>query len=222
MLGLVLVSGGIWVFEWPMSRLLAVYVAIGFLVVGFGYLLHSPVVWMKREDGTINPIGYLLCLPIHALNWISLQLAVHSEKKGALQEIAPNLWLGRRPFASEASALMTEGEWAVVDLTGEFQETRRLRKGRYLCLPVLDHTAPTAGQIEKALNFIANERPMRKVLVHCALGHGRSATIVAAWLLQNGMAKTAMEADHQLRRVRPGVRLKRPQLRKLEEMFSGT
>ena len=218
-LGLILLSGAGWVFESPLARLLVAYTAISFLVVSFGYLLHQPAVWMKRKDGTINPLGYLLCLPLHLLNWISLQLATRNERNGALHEIAPNLWLGRRPSASEASALVAEGEWAVVDLTSEFQETRLLRNGKYLCLPILDHTAPTPTQVESALGFIAAERPARKVLVHCALGHGRSATIVAAWLLRNKTVKTAIEADQRLRQIRPGVRLKPVQFEFLEKMF---
>ena len=218
-LGLVLLAGSGWIFESLLARLVAAYSAMGFLVVSFGYFLRLPAVWLKRGDGTINPLGYLLCLPLHLLNWISLHLAARCQKYPALQEIAPNLWLGRRPFESEAKALVAADEWAVVDLTSEFQEPLALRSGKYLCLPTLDHTAPLRSQLKSALDFIAAEKSLRKVLVHCALGHGRSATIVAAWLIQNGMAKTASEADGQLRRIRPGVRLKKTQRRLLEEYF---
>jgi protein-tyrosine phosphatase len=219
-LGLVLLVGS-WVFESPLGGVLAAYCAIGFLVLSFGYFLKLPAIWMKRKDGTINPLGYLLCLPLHLLNWISLRLATTSKEYPARHEIAPNLWLGRRLSAAEARRLVTS-EWAVVDMTSEFSETSVLRTGRYLCLPTLDHTAPTPIQIRHALDFIAEEKPFKKVLVHCALGHGRSATVIAAWLLQNGVAKTARDADDHIRRIRAGARLKPNQLRVLNEMFSKT
>jgi hypothetical protein len=217
-LGSMLLACG-WVSESQMVQIITSYSAIGFLAIGIGYLFTLPAVWMKRTDGTINPIGFALCLPLHLLNWLSWQLAARLKKYPARHEIVPNLWLGRRPFAHEVKAMLVETSWATVDLTAEFQEPKALRQGKYLCLPTLDHTAPLPNHVEDALRFIAAEKPNRKVLIHCALGHGRSATIVAAWLIQNGLAKTAKEADNKLRAIRSGVRLKHSQLRLLEEMF---
>lgn len=209
----------IWISESLLARLLAGFSAIGFFAIAIGYLFTLPAVWMKRGDGTINPMGLVLYLPLHLLNWFSLQLATYMGKAPARHEIATNLWLGRRPFADESKAMLASEPWAVVDLTAEFQEPAALRKDKYLCLPTLDHTAPTRDQVESALKFIAAEKPNRKVLVHCALGHGRSATIVAAWLLQNGLAMTPQEAEDKLRAIRPGVRLKNSQLQMLNQMF---
>lgn len=208
-----------WMSESQTAQVAASYSAIGFFVVGIGYLFTLPAVWMKRTDGTINPTGFALCFPLHLLNWLSWQLAARFGKYPARHEIAPNLWLGRRPFVREIKAMLADESWAIVDLTAEFQEPKALRREKYLCLPTLDHTAPLPSHVEDALRFITAEKPNRKVLVHCALGHGRSATIVAAWLLQNGLAKTAQEADNRLRGIRSGVRLKHSQLRLLEEMF---
>lgn len=217
-LGLFLIAGG-WLMESIVGRVFSLYSAIGFVALGLGYLLESPVFWMKRQDGTINPLGYLLYLPLRGLNWVSLRLAI-AGKQPAIHNIAPNLWLGRRLFTSEARALVASEEWAIVDLTCEFAEVGALRNGSYLCLPTLDHTAPTPDQIRRALAFIEAEKPFRKVFVHCALGHGRSATVVAAWLLQNGAVQTAAEANEYIKRIRSGVRLKPDQLRVLDEMFS--
>jgi hypothetical protein len=218
-LGLILLTGG-WIFESAWGRALAVYCAIGFLVLSLGYFFKQPAIWMKQKDGTINPLSYLLCMPLHLLNRLSLRLATAAGKHPARHEITPNLWLGRRPSALEAKALVAGEEWAVVDMTSEFPEVPVLRNGRYLCLPTLDHTAPTPSQIKGALDFIDTEKPVRKVLVHCALGHGRSATVVAAWLLQNGVVQTATGANEYIKRIRPGVRLKPAQLQVLDDMFS--
>jgi predicted protein tyrosine phosphatase len=211
--------GCAFIFQSLTASILAGYTAFGFCAIGIGYLLKSPAIWMKSADGTMNPISFALYLPIHLLNWLALRLATSTSKRTARHEIVPNLWLGRRPFETEAKAIMACDAWAIVDLTAEFPESRDLRQGKYLCLPTLDHTRPTHAQIESALRFIAAEMPTRKVLVHCALGHGRSATIVAAWMLQHGLAKTPKDADAILREIRPGVRLKDSQLEVLNEMF---
>jgi protein-tyrosine phosphatase len=219
-----LLIGFLWIgcaflFQSLAASILAGYTAFGFCAIGIGYLLKSPAIWMKSADGTMNPISFALYLPIHLMNWLALRLATSTAKCTARHEIAPNLWLGRRPFESEAKAITASDAWAIVDLTAEFPESRELRQGKYLCLPTLDHTSPTHTQIESALSFIAAEMPTRKVLVHCALGHGRSATIIAAWMLQRGLAKTPKDADTKLREIRPGVRLKDSQVKVLSEIF---
>jgi protein-tyrosine phosphatase len=55
------------------------------------------------------------------------------------------------------------------------------------------------------------------VFVHCALGHGRSAGVVAAHLLHVGRAATVGEALALVSERRPGVGLNGDQARALEE-----
>ncbi|WP_438040307.1 hypothetical protein [Sorangium sp. So ce128] len=51
-------------------------------------------------------------------------------------------------------------------------------------------------------------------------GHGRSATIAAALLLNRGLAASVSEAEAQLRLRRPGIRLNAAQRRSLEGMLT--
>lgn len=53
------------------------------------------------------------------------------------------------------------------------------------------------------------------VYVHCALGHGRSACVVVAYLLSTGAVGTVAEGIRLLKSLRPGVRLHPPQLQRL-------
>jgi protein-tyrosine phosphatase len=59
------------------------------------------------------------------------------------------------------------------------------------------------------------------VYIHCAVGHGRSATVAAAVLLARGLAANPREAVALLRRSRPLVRLTRVQRCVLERLGTG-
>ena len=50
-------------------------------------------------------------------------------------------------------------------------------------------------------------RRRERTYVHCAVGHGRSAALVAAVLLARGRAASVDEAEAQMRQKRPRVGL---------------
>ena len=55
--------------------------------------------------------------------------------------------------------------------------------------------------------FVEAERAKHTVYVHCAVGRGRSATLLAAWMLQVGLADDVESAEELLCQKRPSVRL---------------
>jgi protein-tyrosine phosphatase len=120
-------------------------------------------------------------------------------------QVAPNLWVGRRPMRSDRPFLRGLSPVAVVDLCAELPASRALEPGsRYLALPVLDAEAPTEAQLEEGVRWLEEHLPRGPVLVHCALGHSRSATLAAAWrMAREDLGAT--EAERELRRARPGV-----------------
>ena len=72
-----------------------------------------------------------------------------------------------------------------------------------LHLPVRDFTPPTLSQIETAIEAIEDAVAAgRRVAVHCAAGLGRTGTLLACYLVRQGM--TADEAIVRVRAVRPG------------------
>eukprot|EP01118_Nematostelium_gracile_P018419 TRINITY_DN8176_c0_g1_i1.p1 TRINITY_DN8176_c0_g1~~TRINITY_DN8176_c0_g1_i1.p1 ORF type:complete len:119 (-),score=23.63 TRINITY_DN8176_c0_g1_i1:85-441(-) len=74
-----------------------------------------------------------------------------------------------------------------------------------LRLPVLDYTAPDLIQIERALDFISKyEQRGERVYVHCKAGRGRSAAVVAAWIMVKQNVSQS-EAQKTLSRIRPAV-----------------
>jgi atypical dual specificity phosphatase len=67
-----------------------------------------------------------------------------------------------------------------------------------LHLPVPDLTAPHPVQFQHALEFIDWQQAMgRAVAVHCLMGQGRTATVLAAYLIRSGI-----EPDHAIARLR--------------------
>lgn len=187
------------------------YAAGSFLLVAVAYAGLGSGLFLKRRDGRLRLASWLLFLPYHLLNRLSLALARWTSREPAFAEVRERLWIGRRLTTSEAQA----GKWlAVLDLAGEFGEVAALRTlPGYRSLPILDATAPTPEQLTDAVAWLRTALATGPVYVHCALGHGRTGTVVAAYLVSEGA--TVAEALALLRAARPGVRLNRTQLRAL-------
>ncbi len=184
--------------------LLAVWCALAFGLGALAYAGVGPGLFGKRAEGTLRGANVLAMLPLHLTTWLSAALQRALSNENPVDEIRPGLFLGRRLQAREARLV---GEAAVVDLTCELGEVLDLRTGRpYLCLPTLDGTPPSQTQLDEAIEFMAAHRE-RGLFVHCALGHGRSATVVAAWLVEIEEAEELAEAEFHLRAARPGVHL---------------
>jgi atypical dual specificity phosphatase len=74
---------------------------------------------------------------------------------------------------------------------------------REVHVPVRDFTAPSAAQLEKALTTITQSVDGGHVIaVHCGGGLGRTGTVLACYLVQQGW--TSQDAIDQVRTIRPG------------------
>jgi hypothetical protein len=131
----------------------------------------------------------------------------------AYVQVAPNLFLGRRLTDREAEA----GGWAsVLDLAAEFPALPWEQTcSAYRSLPVLDAAAPSEEELRQAALWIAEAVKAGPVYVHCALGHGRSACVIVAYLLSIGEIGTVDEGAQRLQSMRPGVQLSPAQLQVL-------
>lgn len=199
------VGGAGWVLAWP---------ALSAGLLAAVYALGRPALLGKRPDGTRAAWAWPLFGP-----YLVFTLVVHHLTRllpePALNEVAPGIYVGRRVQAHELPLAIQR----VIDLTAELHEPRGVR-GRedYRCLPTLDATVPDPERMRALVDELA---PLQEPLfIHCAQGHGRSATLAAALVLRRGLAADPAAAEALLRQARPGVKLKPAQRRALDRFVA--
>jgi protein-tyrosine phosphatase len=188
-----------------------IWAGASFVVVGVAYLARRPGLLGKRPDGGIAAQRIAALFPFFALTWTVWEARRLLSGEPPCNEVAPGLWVARRPARGEE---LPAGVRVVVDLTAEFPRTRGLPESvTYLCLPTLDAAAPDEAGLGRLLGRLVGADG---VYVHCASGHGRSATVAAALLIARGLAASVPAAEARLRAARPSVRLSGAQRALLE------
>lgn len=192
----------VWILLWPAGVLLAVAIV---------YLARAPRALGKRTDGTIAWWGWILWAPLFVYMRLLHEAARTLTDEPVATEVAPGVWVGRRPRRHE----LPPGIAMIVDLCAELAAAPGIATGRgYLSIPALDATSPTPAEMARAVDaLLAANGP---VYVHCAFGHGRSATLAAALLIRRGDA-TLDDVERQLRARRPRIGLNDHQRRALAE-----
>jgi hypothetical protein len=160
--------------------------------------------------------------PYLVLNGLSIGLYRLTSREPPTTCVGERLYLGRRLSRGEATAFMEVRPALVLDLASELGEERALRElPGYRSLPLLDTTAPSPDALRDAVAWITEAIAAGPVFVHCALGHGRSATVVLAYLLASGQVGTIGEGLKLLRSLRPGVGLSPAQRKALADFTAG-
>jgi protein-tyrosine phosphatase len=189
------------------AQVLAAWCAIAFGGVGLAYGFVGPRAFLKQPDGRLSWLSYALFGPYHALNWFSLLGFRRAAKENAWDKIGDNVFLGCRLSERDVPEIKRLGVLSVLDLTSEFSEVGALRALSYRCIPILDTRAPSLESLRDGAEWIDEGAARGPVYVHCALGHGRSATFVAAYLLRSRQARTVEEAIEKIQLLRPRIGL---------------
>jgi hypothetical protein len=135
-------------------------------------------------------------------------------------QVTPRLWMGGAPtYRRDYDALLADGITAVLDVRAErtadlaFYDAHRISHRRF---HVPDIGVPNEDVLTEAVDWIdAQLADGRTVLAHCAKGRGRSATVLAAYLMrEDGMSFG--EASELLHTKRSLVKLEARHRRVLE------
>jgi protein-tyrosine phosphatase len=127
-----------------------------------------------------------------------------------LNWITDHLATGHAPMSYEdLDSIREQGIRAIVNLCGEFCDLHQIEEGsgfEVYYLPVVDECAPDLEAMEKALDWMDESIYLdKKVLVHCRLGHGRTGTFIAAYLLRRGFDFKLAEKTMKGRNANPAT-----------------
>lgn len=197
----------------PLLIVAVMWFGLSFGLLLLGYLVVGPGVFGKRADGSLAWWSWVLMGPVIFLLWSLWHVVRLLLREPYCQEVAPGVWLGRRPLADELPAEVT----LVLDLVAELPAAAGIHRGReYLCVPVLDTTAPPVEELRELVERL-HIHP-GAVYIHCAQGRGRSALVAAALVLRRGLASSPQEAVRLLQQARPVVKLTWMQMGRLCEL----
>lgn len=140
--------------------------------------------------------------------------------------ITPQIWLGGAPtYERDYQFLLDNGISAVLDMRAEREGDREFYAQHdinYHRLEVLDATVPADEYLSEGADWINEQVEQgRTVLVHCAKGRGRSATLVAAYLMRHE-ALPYEDCHILMKDARPLVKLEDRHRRRLEAWHSLT
>lgn len=126
-------------------------------------------------------------------------------------EIQPQLWLGGAPtYARDYQFLLDNGITAVMNIRAERDDNLAFyneNKITHYHMKVWDIQVPTEEQLTAGAEWIDKQIANgRTVLIHCAKGRGRSATMLAGYMMKAKQmsyeeAKSAMEAKRPLTKL---------------------
>jgi len=136
-----------------------------------------------------------------------------------LHWITDHLATGHAPMSYEdLDSIRSQGIRAIVNLCGEFCDLHQIEESsgfEVYYLPVTDECAPDLAAMEKALDWLDESIYLdKKVLVHCRLGHGRTGTFIAAYLLRRGFDFKRAEKTMKGRNANPATYAQRRFLKK--------
>ena len=186
----------------PAAAKLLWWPAASCTIVALAYFGLGPGIY-RKVDGRLPWSAQFMLGPI--LLGQALSLRYYQRQCRAWDVACPNVWIGRVLNEAEAQAAMAAGVVAVLDLTAEFSEADAFRSCDYLNVPILDLTAPTDEQWDRAVAFIRERSARGVVYVHCKIGYSRSAAVVAAFMAEHEIASSAAECIARLRSVRPSI-----------------
>ena len=195
------------------------WTALSLMLVSAAYIFNIAKIFRKRENGVIPFYIRWAFVPFLFGVQIYNAWARKHDKVPPIQQINKHLFLACRLFPSDIDTLKSNGITAILDVTCEFdglEWSSTQENIKYLNIPVLDHSIPSHSQLNQAINWIHHHiKKDRRVVIHCALGRGRSVFVMAAYLLSQNKNADVHEVLAQIKETRQTANLNKRQLRHL-------
>lgn len=181
--------------------------AAALFMVAAGYAGLGTTLFQKTSQGQLSLSARWLLWPY--LAGARLSKRWFSRTLPSASAILDGVWLGGFPDRAARDV-------AVLDLTAEFHH-RPAPGTIWHSSPLMDLLPPDLPALQVAVTRLNQLRPPQgRLLVCCALGLSRSATVVAAWLLAEQHAASVGDAVNLIRSQRPQVVLTPDHLQLLE------
>ena len=176
----------LWLF-WP---------ALSLLIVGFGYILWGTAIFQKDMHGKLSLSARILLAPYRFGAFISKCYFTRSMPSSV--KITDKIYLGSLPIRKRLE------QNGLLDMTAEF-DSSTIQYAEKVCCPRMDLLAQTPEQIQKAVEKLIDFSQKGSVLVCCALGLSRSATIVIAYLVFTKQYANVRQATQFVQQKRPQI-----------------
>lgn len=179
--------------------------------------MHQPPLTRSTQDpttGRLPPWSLLLLGPYHAALRPKLLVQRSRSDEPLWNEVAEKWFLGAWPAKPDD---LPPSAHAVLDVTAELPRTHA--NLAYACIRVWDTHAPSVSDLTRAVDWARTQHAKGGVYIHCAHGHGRSAAMLAACLLDAGAASSVDGAVALMQRARPRARLNGRQRKAVDEWW---
>lgn len=194
---------------WPIMIVL-LWIAAGLAWFGVAYWTGRGGLLFKNSEGRLPVAIKTLLFPV--LLGVTLYNIYARSRAGQppMQKIRNGVWLGRRLLPTDRELLEENRITAILDVTAEFDTLPRdllPTDVHYLNVPVMDHEPLKLAQLKRAVAWVhEHRRAGRQVLIHCALGKGRSAMALLAYLKAVNPEMSYEALLDEVQAIRPIVR----------------
>lgn len=176
----------LWLF-WP---------SLSLLMVGFGYALWGTAIFQKDAQGKLSLSACILLAPYRFGAFLSK--CYFTRRLPCSVKIMDKIYLGSLPVHKRIE------QNGLLDLTAEF-DSSSIQCANKICCPRMDLLAQTPQQIQQAVEKLIDLSQKGSVLVCCALGLSRSATIVIAYLVFTKQYANVQQATQFVQQKRPRI-----------------
>jgi hypothetical protein len=199
----------IWSGESALS-LLWIYPLISAAILTIAYATNnSKLISGKASTGDINWLLATINFPWLFITWLIWEIQAQLSSEDLINQIAgTNIYIGCYPKYAKI-----EHFDLVIDLTAEFCSHQGQAKA-YFCVPNLD------GIPLRNVIFPTWITPDNTIFIHCAQGHGRTATYTSLLLAHLGIVRSPIEALPFVLHCRPAAKPSKAQIQQISSQNS--